>query len=78
MGRKQLWTDEPTERHDTRTREVYIELEKSDDLLVGLRVDIMIDSNPPTPTVPPESETVWHSDPPGWSAVRMASRVGAP
>lgn len=43
MGRKQLWSDRPAERYDTKTREVWIELEQSESLVVGLRVDAMID-----------------------------------
>ena len=42
MGRKQLWSDRPAERYDTKTREVWIELEQSESLVVGLRVDVMI------------------------------------
>ena len=43
MGRKQLWSDHPAERYDTKTREVWIELEEGESLVVGLRVDVMID-----------------------------------
>ncbi len=43
MGRKQLWSDHPAERYDTKTREVWIEIEEGDSLVVGLRVDVMID-----------------------------------
>jgi multidrug resistance efflux pump len=42
MGRKQLWSDRPAERYDTKTREVWIELEEGESLVVGLRVDVMI------------------------------------
>ncbi len=42
MGRKQLWSDRPAERYDTKTREVWIELEQGESLVVGLRVDVMI------------------------------------
>ena len=43
MSRKELFSDDPTERYDTKTREVWIELEAAADLVVGLRVDVMID-----------------------------------
>lgn len=43
MGRKQLWSDRPAERYDTKTREIWIELEQGESLVVGLRVDVMID-----------------------------------
>jgi len=43
MGRKELWSNDPTERYDTKTREVWIELEETADLIVGLRVDVEID-----------------------------------
>lgn len=54
MGRKQLWSDRPAERYDTKTREVWIELEDGESLVVGLRVDVMIDprSLPPEAAVP--------------------------
>jgi len=51
MGRKHLWSDAPTERQDTKTREVLIELSEQGDLVVGLRVDVTID--PRTGTVGP-------------------------
>ncbi len=40
MSRKSLWSDEPDESYDTKTREVWIELERSEPLVVGLRVDV--------------------------------------
>lgn len=43
MSRKELWSDDPAERYDTKTREVWIELDDAEDLVVGLRVDVMID-----------------------------------
>ena len=49
MGRKQLWSDRPSERYDTKTREVWIELEEGESLVVGLRVDVMIDPGPLLP-----------------------------
>ena len=42
MGRKELWSDQPTERYDTKTREVWIELEGNDPWVVGLRLDVML------------------------------------
>jgi multidrug resistance efflux pump len=47
MTRKQLYTDDPAERYDTKTREVWIDLEPSQPLVVGLRVDVVI-----TPAAP--------------------------
>jgi hypothetical protein len=45
MGPKRLWRDEPTERNDTRSREVWIDLEKpAKELVFGLRVDVFIDA----------------------------------
>lgn len=43
MSHKQIWTDRPTERQDTKTREVWIELNGVGTLVVGLRVDVVID-----------------------------------
>jgi len=48
MSRKVLFTDKPSERYDTKTREVWLELDDTNDLVVGLRVDVVI--------VPPEYE----------------------
>lgn len=42
MTAKQLWSDRPAERFDTKTREVWIELEEAAGLVVGLRVDVVI------------------------------------
>jgi multidrug resistance efflux pump len=44
MTRKELWSDDPTERFDTKIREVLIELIDASELVVGLRVDVEIDS----------------------------------
>ena len=50
MCRKQLWTDQPTERYDTKMREVWFELEEAAEaLVVGLRVDLTIDPESPAP-----------------------------
>lgn len=43
MERKQLFTNDPAEHFDVRTREIWIGLDTSDDLIVGLRVDVSID-----------------------------------
>jgi len=43
MTRKQLFSDHPTERYDTKTREVWFELERGEGLVVGLPVDVTID-----------------------------------
>ncbi|MHB0954778.1 MAG: HlyD family secretion protein [Pirellulaceae bacterium] len=43
MGRKQLFTDDPAEQFDVKTREVWIDLDTTDDLIIGLRVDVSID-----------------------------------
>ncbi len=43
MSRKQLFTDDPAERHDTKAREVWVELhDQRDPLVIGLRVDVTI------------------------------------
>jgi len=57
MSRKQLWSDRPTERYDTKTREVWLELEDAGELVVGLRVDVTIDAGLPdaAPDDPPEA-----------------------
>lgn len=42
MSAKQLWTDDPTERHDTKSREILIDLDHADGLVMGLRVDVVV------------------------------------
>jgi multidrug resistance efflux pump len=42
MDDKSLWNDHPSERLDTKTREVWIELDNPPSV-VGLRVDVVID-----------------------------------
>ncbi|MBN1912437.1 MAG: efflux RND transporter periplasmic adaptor subunit [Pirellulales bacterium] len=42
MTHKELLTHDPTERYDTKTREVWIELDEPDKLVVGLRVDALL------------------------------------
>jgi multidrug resistance efflux pump len=43
MERKELWSDQPTERYDTKSREIWIDLEGGKELVVGLRMDATID-----------------------------------
>ncbi len=44
MGRKQLWNQDPAERYDTKTREIWVDLEQSQgELLIGLPVDVIVD-----------------------------------
>ncbi len=67
MDRKQLWTDRPVERFDTKVREVWIELDESpaiDQLVVGLRVDVVIDPHP-TENHPDTAETLSPGSPLG-------------
>jgi len=47
MGRKELWSDRPAERLDTKTREIWIEMEPSESVVVGLRADVTIDPASP-------------------------------
>lgn len=42
MTNKALYNDKPTERYDTKTREIWLKLETTADLIVGLRVDVVI------------------------------------
>jgi ABC exporter DevB family membrane fusion protein len=58
MDRKELWSDQPAERYDTKTREVWIELDQGEALVVGLRVDVMID--PESCTAVPTTRSVGH------------------
>ena len=44
MERKSLWSDRANERYDTKTREVRIELEPAKSLIVGLRVEVTINT----------------------------------
>lgn len=43
MDRKQHWTDRPDEQFDTKTREVWIDLDEAEGLVLGLRVDVAIE-----------------------------------
>ena len=47
MGRKNMWSNTPAERLDTKTREVWIELDEVKDVVIGLRVDVRIDVRAP-------------------------------
>lgn len=42
MDRKLHWTDAPDEQFDTKTREIWIDLQEADGLVLGLRVDVKI------------------------------------
>lgn len=55
MGRKQLWNNDPAERYDTKTREVWIDLREDEgNLVIGLPVDVVVDlsSAPEGPATP--------------------------
>jgi multidrug resistance efflux pump len=55
MEEKRMWTDRPTERYDTTTRDVWIELQPGDALVVGLRADVMIQPQGDLPHVAAEA-----------------------
>lgn len=59
MSRKELYSDRPTERHDTKVREVWIDLDQGRPWLVGLRVDVLISLRPAsnTPTAPQTAQS---------------------
>jgi multidrug resistance efflux pump len=42
MSSKQIWNDDPAENFDTKAREIWIDLDQAEDLVVGLRVDVTI------------------------------------
>ena len=46
MSGKSLWSNTPGERHDTKTREIWIDLEEPRHLIVGLRVDVLLHPRP--------------------------------
>lgn len=58
MGAKQLWSNNAGERMDTKTREVWIDLESAQGLVVGLRVDVMIDAGEAPVDVPSDAADV--------------------
>ncbi|MBN2021265.1 MAG: HlyD family efflux transporter periplasmic adaptor subunit [Pirellulales bacterium] len=76
MGRKQLWSDDPAERCDTKTREVWIDLDRGEDLVVGLRVDVAIDPTlvTPAPTGPRVPERLPDPDAPAGSLAAAEGR----
>ena len=45
MSRRTITSDHPDERLDTKTREVWIDLEPGPPLVIGLRVDVTIDTD---------------------------------
>jgi HlyD family secretion protein len=46
MGPKRMFNDRPAERHDTKTREVWVELgDLSEGLIYGLRVDVFFEAS---------------------------------
>ena len=49
LGRKNVRTDEPTERVDTKILETLVELDSGRELPLGLRVDAFIQVSPPRP-----------------------------
>ena len=53
MSSKQIWSDDPAENYDTKTREIWITLEPGQgELVLGLRVDVTIE----TEVTPPSAE----------------------
>jgi HlyD family secretion protein len=46
IGPKRLWTGDPGERLDSDVREVWLDVEQTAGMLVGLRVDVLIDARP--------------------------------
>ena len=57
MDRKKLWSDRPSERSDTKTREVWIELQPGPPLVVGLRVDVKIDTKTDAAPLAPKADS---------------------
>jgi hypothetical protein len=49
MSRKILLSDRPDERFDTKVREVCIDVDGGESLVVGLRVDVTIDTTASSP-----------------------------
>jgi hypothetical protein len=58
MSRKELRSDDPHERQDVKTRDVWLDLEGGEGLVVGLPVDVIISAASPAagPTEPGKSE----------------------
>ncbi len=42
MSNKSIWSDRPTERHDTKTREVWVDLIEPPELVIGMRVNVRL------------------------------------
>ena len=59
---KGLWNDHPEERLDTKTREVWIELDDPPSLVIGLRVDVMIDPRAEKPKTKHETTKYTKND----------------
>ncbi len=57
MGHKQLWNQDPAERYDTKTREIWVDLDENQrELIVGLPVDVIIDPAPASTAQPTSSK----------------------
>ena len=70
MTNKQIFSDHPSQRYDTKAREVWIELEEpSHPFVVGLRVDVVIDVDVPraesAPVKPSSPQAADNVDPVG-------------
>jgi len=53
MGPKKLFTDDPSEQYDVKTREVWVDMQTNEPLVIGLRVDVTIHpQDSAAPTVP--------------------------
>jgi HlyD family secretion protein len=48
VGPKPIWTGEPSERFDSDVREIWLELADSQDLVMGLRVNVLLEASGPT------------------------------
>ncbi len=55
LGRKQVITDEPTERRDTKVLEALVELEDGRELPLNLRVDVYVEVDERPPEAVPEA-----------------------
>lgn len=55
MKQKELFTNDPAEHFDVRTREIWIDLDTTDELLIGLRVDVSIDPRDVPPLDPTDA-----------------------
>jgi hypothetical protein len=52
MGRKRIFTDDPSEHYDVKTRAVLIDIGAVEGLVVGLRVDVTIDAEKHSQSAP--------------------------